>query len=130
MNARKELTAIGAVAALALLASGLGLALGAAGAWALATPAALVVCAGLAATGAWRAARAEAEVRAATFVDRVCGLPNGAQLRDDLGAFLAVRAGGERPDAADLRPGRVQDATTTPSASPAATPCCAAWPAS
>lgn len=96
MSPRTELAATGAVAILALLASGLGLILGHADAWALAMPPALGLCAAVAGYGIWRATRAEAAVQAATRLDAVSGLPNAAQLREDISAFLTTRAGSER----------------------------------
>jgi diguanylate cyclase (GGDEF)-like protein len=95
MSPRKELIASGAFAALGLIAAGLGLVLGQAGWWSTATPAALGLCAATAAFGVWRSTRVDAAKHAATRVDQLTGLPNGAQLRDDVTAFLAVRAGNE-----------------------------------
>jgi diguanylate cyclase (GGDEF)-like protein len=95
MSPRKELIATGVVAVLALLAGGIGLTLGSPAAAALAMSPALAICGAVAAYGVWRSSRADAATHAATRVDPMTGLPNGAQLRDDVTAFLAARSGNE-----------------------------------
>ncbi|MCW2967030.1 MAG: diguanylate cyclase and metal dependent phosphohydrolase [Solirubrobacteraceae bacterium] len=94
MSPRKELAAISVVAAAALLATGLGTLLGQSG-WGLGMVAGLVVCLGLGVSGFWRNHRAYAAERAATRLDSLTGLPNGSQLREDVAAFLSIRAGDE-----------------------------------
>lgn len=96
MPPRKELLATGVVALLGLLAGGLGLIIGHADAWNAGMPAALGLCSAVAGLGLWRSSRAEAAKRAATMVDQLTGLPNGAQLRSEITAFLAGRMGDER----------------------------------
>ena len=95
MTPRRELVLSGTAASLGLLAGAAAL-LGAGAAWSIGAPVALVLCAAIAWTGLWRAGRAEAAKRAATRLDDLTGLPNGAQLREDVSAFLAVRQGDEQ----------------------------------
>ncbi|MDX6731087.1 MAG: hypothetical protein QOC54_1035 [Baekduia sp.] len=96
MSPRKELIVIGIAAIAGLLAGGVSLLLGAGDVAAIAMPSALGLSAAVATYGAWRSTRAEAAKHAATRLDGLTGLPNGAQLRDDVTAFIAARMGNEK----------------------------------
>jgi diguanylate cyclase (GGDEF)-like protein len=95
MHARFELVAAAALACLALLAEGAGLAFGHdPGDWFLA--AALLACGLIAAFGAARATRTLADERHREALDPLTQLPGGRRLRQDLAAFLEHRLDGER----------------------------------
>jgi len=96
MSPRKELIAAGALAVLGLLAGTIGLIIGSSVLVSVAPPAALVLCAATASAGVWRSTRTEAANLAATRIDQLTGLPNGAHLREDIASFIAHRAGVER----------------------------------
>jgi diguanylate cyclase (GGDEF)-like protein len=96
MSPRKELIVTGTIALMGLVAAGLGVVLGHADLGAMALAPALALCAATAGGGIWRSSRAEAAKRAATRLDQLTGLPNGAQLRDDVTAFLTARLGAEQ----------------------------------
>ena len=96
MSPHKELITAGAIAVLGLLAAALGIVLGSPVVLTAAPPAALALCAATAATGVWRSTRTEAADLAATRIDQLTGLPNGAHLREDITSFIAHRVGDER----------------------------------
>lgn len=96
MSPRKELIAAGALAVLGLLAATIGLSSGQALVADVALPAALVLCAAVAARGIWRSTRVEAAKLAATRVDQLTGMANGVQLRQDVTSFLDGRIGDEQ----------------------------------
>jgi diguanylate cyclase (GGDEF)-like protein len=87
MSPRRELAAAGAVAAAALVLEAAALALGLAATVAPGVLAALAACVALAAAGLMGQARAHA----ATRVDPLTGLPNTAQLREDVAALAGAR---------------------------------------
>src|SRR5882757_5504291 len=78
MSPRKELIATGGVAVLALVAACISMAAGNTGAVTLAALPGLAICAALAGFGVWRSSRVAAATRAATRLDRLTGMANGA----------------------------------------------------
>ncbi|MDX6666370.1 MAG: hypothetical protein QOG68_2576, partial [Solirubrobacteraceae bacterium] len=95
MSPRKEPIATGGVAVLALVGSAIVALAGNTGAATLVALPALALCAMLAAFGALRSSKADAAERTANRLDRLTGMANGAQLREDVTAFLDARTAEE-----------------------------------
>jgi two-component system cell cycle response regulator len=96
MAPRNELAATAVVATVGLVAAGIGHLLGHGNTWTVGLAPALAVCLGLAAAALWRTGRAAATDHAAARLDRMTGLSNGAQLREDIELFLAERGDDDR----------------------------------
>ena len=96
MTPRKELLATGVATSLGLAGIVAGIVLGWAHPLSLSISPLLAFSAALSFHGVRRSRRVEAAERAATRIDTLTGLPNGAQLRDDISAFAAARMGAER----------------------------------
>jgi two-component system cell cycle response regulator len=96
MSPRKELAVLGLLALMGLIAGGIAQIVDGPSSLALAMPVALALCAAGGLAAAWRASRTAAAEKAATRIDSLSGLPNGAQLRKDITSFVAGRMGDER----------------------------------